>query len=202
MAFKTQCNSHQMPCSSTSFMVPVLLSTPNTLTSLHEWTDVMCLSPWENSFRPTGSSLWWSPERYRDLRTAQSPMYYQTPWLGECKATVSHYVQTWPHWISLLNYTSGAKHAARDPVERLCENSPVLTFPLKSQEPNMAPHSKQRHTTNIQCSSRGRNPVSHQLLFCYVLSGKRQTSWVGFKNVTVMQCWFKINNNKRSEPLD
>lgn len=120
----------------------------------------------------------------------------------QCKATVSHYVQTWPHWISLLNYTSGAKHAARDPVERLCETSPVWTFPLKSQEPNMAPPSKQQHTTNIQCSSRRRNPVSHHLLFCYVLSGKHQTSWVRFKNVTLLQYWFKINNNKRSEPLD
>lgn len=83
MAFKTQRNSHQMPCSSTSFMVPVLLSTPNTLTSLHEWTYVTCLSPWENSFRPTGSSLRRSPERHRDLRAAQSPTQRQTPRLGE-----------------------------------------------------------------------------------------------------------------------
>lgn len=72
-AFKTERNSHRMPRSSTSFMVPVLLSTPNTLTSLHEWAGVTCLSPWENTFRLAGRSLGWSREGSSERAAARSP---------------------------------------------------------------------------------------------------------------------------------
>lgn len=130
------CNSHQMPCSS-SFMLPVLLSTPNTLTSLHEWTDITCLSQWENMFRLIGSSLGWSLE---DAETANSP-FTDVVWDSSArwgrlskaapqKARVRRQVPAWPHWTNLRNYPTGAKHEACYTVELLKKS--VLTFLFKS----------------------------------------------------------------------
>lgn len=189
MAFKTQRNSHQMPCSSTSFMVPVLLSTPNTFTSLLEWTDITCLSPWENAFRLTGSSLEWGLERYRGLQTAHSPMSYQTPWLGE-DACLG--LTMWCNSQLLRPNLASLNQPSESNIR--CQTSSTWPSGAASRkQPRFDISTEMTRakygSTNIQCSSGGRNPFFHKSLFCYVLSGTRQTSWVQF--------WFKLDNNER-----